>query len=229
VDVIKGGTGKPGKRPTRQAKPEPKVKIIREKEVEASELPKRIEVERTGLVQQIVPSSVWRCGAFKWDAEAFALESDELNEKFFEPTVQDRSLVRFLKAPLSPMIYGVTGNPDDQKAKLFAAFLVEQHCKRAGSDANPWWITLTGGFDNPWLDRDKRRPTMIVLTNLTAQSTAHKLEKARDIIETYPKVPIVVCGSGMDPVSFLSTKLRVPVNAIAYFCESIVKRRVEIV
>jgi hypothetical protein len=225
MDFIKGGAGKP-KRPTKAA---PKVKQVTARPVDESELPSKIEVTQKGTVASIVPGSVWRQSAFKWDPKPFATMSDELNEKFIEPSVQDSSLVRFIKKPHQPMIYGVAGNPDDSKAKLFAAYLVDIHCKRLKGDANPWWINLVGGFDNQWLDPQRPRPSMIVLTNLTPQSTNQKLEKARDILETYPDVPRIVVVAGADPLSFLATRLHVAVHGLAYFCEALVKQKIEVI
>lgn len=221
MDFIKPGSSK--------KKAAPKVKQVVARPVDEQDLPSKIEVAKSGNVAQTVPGSVWRQPAFKWDPRAFATQSDELNEKFIEPTIQDRSLVDFIKKPARPMIYGVSGNPDDTKAKLFAAYLMQHHCKTLGSDANPWWIQLTGGFDNPWIDKDKARPTMIVLCGLTPQSTNQKLEKARDIIEAFPNVPRIVVVAGADPLSFVATRLHVPVHGLAYFCEAIVKSRIEVI
>lgn len=223
MDIIRAGKGRPGKKPV------PKVKQVTAKPVDESELPVRIEVANRGQVAAVVPSSVWRQTPFKWNPVPFATQSDELNEKFIEPSVQDASLARFIKTPYRAMIYGVSGNPDDTKAKLFAAYLLDAHCKRVGSDANPWWINLIGGFDNPWIDPERPRPSMIVLCNLTPQSTNQKLEKARDIIETYPDVPRIVVVAGADPLSFLATRLHVPVNGLAYFCEALVRQKIEVI
>lgn len=221
MDFIRPGKSKPSK--------VAKVKQVTARPVDEQDLPSKIEVAQKGTVGQTVPGSVWRQPAFKWDPVAFATQSDELNEKFIEPTVQDQSLVQFIKKPTRPMIYGVGGNPDDTKAKLFAAYLMAAHCKKMGSDANPWWIGLTGGFDNPWLDTNRARPTMIVICGLTPQSTNQKLEKARDIIETYENVPRIVIVAGADPLSFLAARLHVPVHGLAYFCEAIVKSRIEVI
>lgn len=223
MDFIKPGKGKPGQQKVA------KVKQVTARPVDEADLPRKIEVVQKGTVAQTVPGSVWRQSAFKWDPRAFATNSDELNEKFIEPSVQDASLVRFIKKPTQPMIYGVAGNPDDTKAKLFAAYLMDRHCKKMGSDANPWWIQLTGGFDNPWISEGRARPTMIVLCGLTPQSTNQKLEKARDIIEAYPNVPRIVVVAGADPLAFVATRLHVPVHGLAYFCEAIVRSKIEVI
>jgi len=221
MEFIKPGSGKP-KRAT-------KVKQVVAEPVDESEIPIRIEVQQKGTVASVVPGSVWRQTPFRWEPKPFATVSDELNEKFIEPSVQDASLVRFIKKPHQPMVYGVAGNPDDSKAKLFAAYLVNVHCKRLQGDANPWWINLVGGFDNQWLDPQRPRPSMIVLTNLTPQSTSQKLEKARDILETYPDVPRIVVVAGADPLSFLATRLHVAVHGLAYFCEALIRQKIEVI
>jgi hypothetical protein len=229
MEIYKPGKSKPVPKGTpRGNEKQLRVKQIKSKVVD-TDLPTRIEVEQSGTIATTVPGSVWRCRSFKWDPQAFAVESDELNHKIIEPTVQDHSLASFLDEPYTPMIYGVGGNPDDTKAKLFAAYLLAAHCKHQKGDANPWWINLTGGFDNQWISGDKSRPSLIVLANLTPQSTNQKLEKARDIIETHPDVPRIIVVAGADPFTFLVSRLHVPVNGLAYFCESIIKQRVEII
>lgn len=229
MEVFKPGKNKPVRKGSRVPEREVKVKQIKGKPVNDTDLPSKIEVEHSGTVAATVPASVWRQPPFKWDPQTYTTESDELNQKFIESTAQDASLVRFLKKPALPMIYGVGGNPDDTKAKLFAAYLMAAHCRRFKSDANPWWINLIGGFDNPWIDGSRSRPTMIVITNLTLQSTNQKLEKARDIIETYPDVPRIIVCAGADPFAFLAGRLRVPVHGLAYFCESIVKQKIQVI
>lgn len=230
MEVFKAGKQKPGSvKKNREHEKVVKVKQLKGGPVDDAYLPSKIKVDQTGQVAVTVPSSVWRQGSFKWDPQTYTTESDELNQKFIESTVQDASLSKFLKNPSLPMIYGVGGNPDDLKAKLFAAYLMEHHCRRYQSNANPWWINLVGGFDNPYIDGSRSKPTFIAITNLTPQSTNQKLEKARDIIESHPDVPRIIVCAGADPFAFLAGRLHVPVNGLAYFCESIVRQRVEVI
>jgi hypothetical protein len=159
----------------------------------------------------------------------FATESEQLNSRFVEPQTQDKSLAMFLKDTRTPMIYGVSGNPDDSKAKYFAAYLIAAHMKALGTDANPVWATLYGGFDNPYMNDDKAAPTMLVLCNMTPNSTTLKLEKARDLITKFADIPRIVVAAGMDPMSFLTTRLHVPIHGICYLAEGLMKSRVEII
>lgn len=195
----------------------------------------RVEVRNVSpQVRAMIPGSVWRQGPFKWDPVAFVTENEKLNDKLIEAKVQNASLSMFLDAPDTPMIYGVAGNPDDSKAKLFAAMLVNAHMNHMGPvKGNVLWHVLYGGFDNKIMKEydeidGKTRPSMLVLSNLTPNSTGVKLEKARDLIERFADIPIVVVSAGEDPMSFLTTRLYVPVNGLAYFSDSLIKKRIEV-
>jgi hypothetical protein len=218
-----------GRRKGKIVPPSKNKKRRAEDQVVDTDLPTKIEVHAKGSIMNVVPGHVWRTKAFKWNPLTFATEAEQLNSKFIEPSKQDKSLSMFIKNPETPMIYGVSGNPDDSKAKYFAAYLIDLHMKHLKADANPVWATLYGGFDNPYLSNDKASPTILVISNLTPNSTTTKLEKARDLIEAFPDIPRIVLCAGMDPLSFLTTRLHVPVHGLAYFSEALIKARVEII
>lgn len=222
MEILAGGKRKVG------SKGKNKMRRVEDKVVDI-DLPAKIEVHPKGQILNVVPGHIWRTKNFKWNPLTFATEAEQLNSKFIEPSKQDKSLLMYIKNPETPMIYGVSGNPDDSKAKYFAAYLIDLHIKHLKADANPVWATLYGGFDNPWLNSEKADPTLLVISNLTPNSTTTKLEKARDLIEAFPDIPRIVVVAGMDPMSFLTTRLHVPVNGLAYFSESLIKARVEII
>ncbi len=224
MDVIRGGGGKPQRR---EERPRKKIKV--EEEVDDSLLPMRIDVLHKGAICNVVPAHVWRTKHFKWNPITFSTESEQLNARFVEPNTQDKSLVMFLTDPKTPMVYGVSGNPDDSKAKYFAAYLVAAHMKALGPEANVLWAPMYGGFDNPYMRDDRANPTMLVLTGLTPNSTGIKLEKARDLLEYFPDIPRVVVIAGMDPLSFLTTRLHVATHGLAYFSEALVRQKVEVI
>jgi hypothetical protein len=201
---------------------------------EESELnvPNRIAVRR-GDHLHMIPGSVWTCAPFKWDPQAFGVESERLNDKIVESQIQDDSLLRFMKNPTLPLIYGVSGNPDEVQARYFAAYLAHLHAQRLGREARIVWHPIYGGYRNELIDDYKDKdsqyePTMIILCNLASNSTQGKMEKARDILERFSTVPRVVVSAGEDPLSFLSTKMYCQCNALAYFSSSLIKRRVEV-
>lgn len=198
------------------------------------EVPKHISVKQSPQLREVVPGSVWKQGVFKWEPATFACESEKLHEKFIEPQIQNDSLLRFMKEPDLPIVYGVSGNPDDLKAKLFAAYLVQIHQQVLGLKANVVWHTMYGGFDNPLLKEydlvdGKAEPTMLVISNLTPNAPGLKLDKTRDLLERFQDIPRIVVCAGEDPLSFLTTRLYSPIHALAYFSESLVRKRIEVI
>lgn len=200
-------------------------------EVESGELPRAIDVPRTDEMN-VVPRSTWQQSKFRWDPVPFALESERLNEKIVEAETQNDSMRRWLKDATLPIIYTVCGNPDEVKARYFAAWLAFQHVKQLGVKANVVWWPVYGGFDNPLLNKYdsglQAPPTLIVLTNLAVNSGGQKVEKARDLLDKFSYVPRIVVGAGTDPISLCSTVLHVPCHSLAYFSEQLVKKKVEV-
>jgi hypothetical protein len=224
-DVIAASSKKVGPKP-----------VVRERgyAVPTGQLPAKIEVRQTPEMRSIVPGTVWRTSPFKWNPITFGLESERLNEKTIGSEVQDKSLRMFLDEPSYPYIYGVSGNPDDGDAKYFAAYLVQQHMQFMGLKANVVWHTLYGDFNNRILREydeidGKSPPSLIVLSNLTPNSTNVKLEKARDILERFADIPRIVVCAGEDPMSFFTTRLYSPIHALAYFSSTLVKKKFEVI
>lgn len=196
--------------------------------------PLKIQVRPSLSISSVVPGSVWRQRPFHYDPKIFMPESDNLHKKIIEVSKQVDGLKLFLSNPTLRMIYGVTGNPDDSKAKYFATYLVSKHIQALEGKARVLWVNLYGGFKNTELDEallanNGSGPTLLVISNLTKNSTAVKLEKARDLLEAYSNIPRIVVAAGEDPISFLSTRLFVPVNGLAYFSEALIKQEVEVI
>jgi hypothetical protein len=175
----------------------------------------KITIPNRSLLDGIVHGSVWRQGAFTWEPTAFVLESEKLEGKIIEASVQDESLQHFRENPLEPQIYVVSGSPDDSKAKYFAAYLAMIHMN-AVKFHSVVWEPIFGGFDNR-LMKTEQQLSMLIISGLAENSTNFKIEKARDLIERFADIPRVVVCAGEDPISFASTKLHVPCHSMAYF------------
>ncbi|QDH83417.1 hypothetical protein [Achromobacter phage Motura] len=223
--VTKKQDSKAAKKAVKQAKPEKKT--VKPAAPAHVELPTKIEIKTK---HPLIPGYVFRQAPFKWDPIIFSLESEKLKSALIEPAGQDESLELFLNSPMAPMLYSVSGAPDDAKALYFAAYLMAHHIKHV-PNANPVWHSLYGGFSNPLLDKARDGnllPSMLILTNLTPTSTGSKLEKARDLLTHFQNIPRIVVSAGIDPISFFATSLHLPVNGFAYFSEALIKSRVEI-
>jgi hypothetical protein len=187
----------------------------------------KISVKDKRVLSGVVHGSVWRQGDFRWEPSAFVIESPRLDNKIVEASVQVDSYNMFVESPNAPMVYVVCGNPDDSKAKYFAAHLAYLHHKKFEHRADIHWEAIFGGFENALIKKDIE-PTMLILSNLAENSTSVKIEKARDLIERFPNIPRIVVCCGEDPMSFASTKLYTPAHGIAYFSSSLVKAVQEI-
>lgn len=175
-----------------------------------------INIPKTSRARSVVPGHVFRQVHFKWVPPAFAVEYEKFEGKLVTEKPQYDSLTTFAANPSMKGIYSVSGNPDDMMAKYFAGYLVHLHMA-ANPNAHVVWQPIYGGFDNKLIENPIQGITMLVLTNLTPNATAVKLEKARDLLEFYADIPRVVVSAGTDPMTFMCGKLYLPINALAYF------------
>lgn len=196
-------------------------------------LPRHIRIRNpSDVFKSIVPASVLRVPAFPYEPRSFVVDSDRLREKIILDSVQTRNLREWMADPTAPITYSVSGNPNDSKANLFAAYLLSIHMKKLGVKANPVWETLYGGFSDPKvLTRSENlgRPTILIISNLAINSVNSKIGKAQDLIEQFQSIPRIIVSAGEDPISFMSTRLHKPVQGIAYFSESLVKKTVQVI
>jgi hypothetical protein len=122
-----------------------------------------------------------------------------------------------------PYIYIIGSSPNDGKAKQVAAHLMEcathhqlkNHFPRSTRGRqSPLWHFVTGNFPDRLRDSDgtSDQPSMLILSNITKDSTAVKLEKVRDLLEIYNHIPRVVVVTGEDPITFANTRLLIQVH-----------------
>lgn len=127
------------------------------------------------------------------------------------------ALHRLLINPLHGRpIIGIGSMVSDDRAKFLAMQImnaaITQH--KNGSHKGkllPLWHRVMGGYNDPLRDvKDSERPniSMLILTNVGVDSTPHKIEKIRDLLEIYDNIPRVVVMNGSDPISFFADKIR---------------------
>lgn len=173
-----------------------------------------------------IPGYIWQEPPFNFNPLDFGVGGDRIKEKVFDSEVQVKSLDRFLENPEYPSVYGVASAPSDQRAKYFAAFLVQNFLESAPLNATVRWDSLYGSFDNPGMSTE---PSLLVITGLTPNSTPVKLEKARDLLEKHSGIPRIVVIAGEDPITFFMTKLFYRVNNLYFHSSALNKRRIEVV
>jgi len=140
----------------------------------------------------------------------------------------------FVEPFKKPYIYCISGATNDSQAKLVAlrlmiqALSIHNQVRESNGDEEPHplnetlsgrdlplWHTLLGGFGDKLRDT-KAKPSLLVLSNVTVNSTQTKLEKLRDILELYGEIPRIVVTTGTDPISFFRRQLFYPLHFSAY-------------
>lgn len=123
-------------------------------------------------------------------------------------------LADLLDNPLEvdPRITVISSFPSDLRAKQVALSLFSNAVMDSeATSAKPRWVTLYGDrFDYEKLKQ--QRPNFLVISNIVMESTSYKLERLRDILEMFPKIPrVVVTGGNIDPVELFTSRIHLPV------------------
>lgn len=132
---------------------------------------------------------------------------------------QIESCYRMLTNPLhgSPII-GIGSMATDERAKFLAMSIMDAAIdqQRSGSHKGkllPIWHRVFGGYQDEMRDEKQRRNiSMLIIANVGPDSTPHKLEKVRDLLEKYDNIPRIVVVNGCDPVTFFAEKMRMPMQ-----------------
>lgn len=165
---------------------------------------------------------------FELEEMCIPFKPDIYNVKssMYNATKQYDSFMKLMQQPIKGHPLIVLGSyPTDSRAKLLAANLMLQAVnqyrqmtpKQRRGKAQPMWHKLYGGFKDPLIDNGVK-PSFLVISNITEESTPHKLEKLRDILEKHSDIPrIIVLGCKLDPVSFVAQRLYLSIKN-AVFC-----------
>jgi hypothetical protein len=158
----------------------------------------------------------------------FTSQIEGLKPKLFSQAQQLLSLDQFFDNPFVAQNICLVSAPNDGQAKLLAAYMMQYAlCNTPSGKALPLWHDLTGGFDNPVL-KNSVSCSLLVLNNVGADSTAPKIEKLRDLLETYSDVPRVVVATGTDPFAFFTKHLYLSVHTVVYLTTDLVRKSVDL-
>lgn len=136
--------------------------------------------------------------------------------RVFSKTKQLQHLAKMITNPfaMDPRITVISSFPNDYRAKMTALSIFNAAVEDSVETAlKPRWVTLYGDrFDYEQLKQ--KRPSLLVISNVTIDSTSYKIERLRDILEMFPKIPrIVVTGGGPDPLELFTKRVHLPVQA----------------
>lgn len=178
------------------------------------------------LVSRGLPRDILRSRPFDLAQHTITLVSSlegMKTKKVLKTTQLEHFQNALVKPFVNPYLYIIGSSPNDGKAKQVAAFLMETATKGQLSGKfprstrgrqSPLWHMINGSFNDRLRDGAVDEPSMLILSNVTVNSTNVKLEKLRDLLEMYSHIPRVVVITGEDPVTFANTKLMLPVNHV---------------
>ena len=121
-------------------------------------------------------------------------------------------------------VYCINSYPTDMRAKVIAANIMEeamyQYIDRKGQRnpyKMPYWVRLYSDSSFGYIQKIKeQKPGLLIISNVTSNSTAQRIEKLRDILEYFDNIPRVVVQTGdFDPIKFFSNKLFMSVSHVA--------------
>lgn len=172
-----------------------------------------------------VPKTIWATRPFKFEPRDFAISNEYLKYQLIGADVQRNSLDDFLEDPAKPRIYAVGSEPDGERAKYFAAFLLYQYLK-----SNPLgiarWYNL---YDRTDLIREQVPCKFLVISEVYSKMSTWRLEKVRDLLAHYDDIPRILVIAGADPVSFCYSELHVKNTHLFYTHARSVNKKVEVV
>lgn len=109
----------------------------------------------------------------------------------------------------------INSYPTDLRAKVLAANIMESaffeyiDSKESGRNKGmPLWVRLYGDNKYGYIKeiRDKK-PGILIISNVTSDSTPQRLEMLRDILDAFEHIPTYVVQGGEDPIGFFSKRL----------------------
>jgi hypothetical protein len=158
----------------------------------------------------------------------------EENVASFKPSVsgvktrnigEPKQLDYYNRIMLNPLkgngTYVLNSFPTDLRAKQLAAVIMNKSITDHNDISNkfrkgrnlPMWIKLVG-YGGPDLIKQIREvnPCALFISNINDESTPHKIEKLRDILEVFDNIPKYIITAGQDPLTFFARKLFYPVS-----------------
>ncbi len=207
-------------------------------------LDKRNSVATRQMVTRGLPKSILSYPSFLLEDRAVSFVSavEGLREKRIEKSKQIESIRKIVEDPfLGPYVACISGTPHDVNAKLLGAYIMMQAVvmqsnkeelskkqqRRLKDKGFPVWHNLYGGFDNPLVTKENNsihKPSLLIISNITLDSTGPKIEKLRDILEAYSSIPRIVIVSGTDPLTLFHSRLYSNLNFCCHLGSTLTKK-----
>lgn len=149
---------------------------------------------------------------------------DKVKSKLINVPSQLKVIDRLLTNPLQghPIVC-LNSYPTDLRATCVAANIMEaaffkylEGQKSRKPVGQPYWVRL---YSDRWAgyieDIREKKPSLLIISNITSESSQQRLEKLRDCLDFFDRIPrIVVTGTSSkeNPMEFFANRLHYPLN-----------------
>ena len=172
-----------------------------------------------------VPGSTFKVAPFKFQPRPFVIGNSYLKQTTIDTQFQVDALESFMQEPQLPCTYAIGSDPDPDRAKYFAAFLLAHYLKMMPNTMARWH----GLHEYTSMVRNDVPCSFLVITGLYPGMTAHRIERCRDLIDHYERIPKLVVIGGEDPITFFQSRLFLKPTHFYYVPSNSVNRAVEVV
>lgn len=175
-----------------------------------------------------IPGFVWKEPPFRFDPQGFVPSDLYLQKRMYDGDLQQQALNRWTDNTFRSGVYCCASEPHDGRALYFAAHLVHAWLVNNPTGKVAWNTSWAHGFKNAMIE-EGRQCDLLVMSNLTPNSSAVKLERVRDTLTYYSNIPRIVVVAGEDPVSFFARRLYFKLNGLFFYSSKTVKRSIEVI
>lgn len=180
--------------------------------------PPRSELDINRLMMCGVPRQVLLTPSFNLDDFMSPIEvTVDKKPKLIKRVDQQKFLTKILKDPLrAPYTLCISSYPTDAQAKLLAVHILTVALtiqRDVGLDGPKWCVALNNYKDKFF---GEIKPSIMVISNITDQSTEARFEKLRDLLEYNDSIPRIVVTSGIDPITLFNGKLKLALSGAIF-------------
>lgn len=183
------------------------------------------------LTSRGVPEGVIH-SQFPHSWEMLVTRIDYAPDKYIAKSISvDKQVAFFNKTMERPFdgnyLFCISGETSDNIGLQLALqiFVAATQLSNDSRYTKPLWHTVFGYYKDELRDGDPEsislriggKPSLLIISNIAANSTAVKIEKVRDLLQRYSNVPRIIVVGGSNPITFCSSILHMSVNRILYF------------
>jgi hypothetical protein len=116
-------------------------------------------------------------------------------------------------------LIGVESEPTEYAAMSFSCAVAKFALKKMYTEHKLYNVQVINSSE---LDKltDVTSLDMLVIYNITGQSTNDRIQDIRDMLEKYKNSMRILVLAGCDPINFFTKKLYMPINGAFYFTHS---------